>query len=154
MLLQRPWRGNPTNAIGEIGFRHFSPRSGRQRVAQGKSAQPWVSVRLLTVSPRSGRQKKLHIRDVRAAAAARCAGLAANVPTSPGLRRLALGYTLSPATRVRPIALVATNCDGGIQMLMKSSRASCGQDNQTSEKVYKALAEPSWFDLMVRTPCF
>ena len=51
-------------------------------------------MRLLTVSPRSGRQKKLQIRDVRAAAAARCAGLAANVPTFPGLRRLALGYTL------------------------------------------------------------
>jgi hypothetical protein len=57
VLLQRPWRGNPTNAVGQIGFRHFSPRSGRQRVAQGKSAQPWVSMRLLTVSPRSGRQR-------------------------------------------------------------------------------------------------
>ncbi len=34
----------------------------------------------------------LQIRDVRAAAAAaRCAGLGANVPTSPGLRRLAPG---------------------------------------------------------------
>ena len=68
----------------------------------GQSAQPWVSMRLLTVSPRSGQQKKLQIRDVREAAAARCAGLAVNVPTSPGLRRLALGYTLSPATRVPP----------------------------------------------------
>ncbi len=55
-------------------------------------------MRLLTVSPRSGRQKKLQIRDDRAVAAACCAGLAANVPTSPGLRRLALRYTLSPAT--------------------------------------------------------
>src|SRR3989442_15707688 len=85
-----------------LEFGHFSPRSGRECVAQGKSAQPWVSMRLLTMSPRSGRQKKLQIRDVRAAAAARCAGLAANVPTFPGLRRLALGYTLSPATRVPP----------------------------------------------------
>ncbi len=84
----------PTNFSLSLEFGHFSPRSGRECVAQGKSAQPWVSMRLLTVSPRSGRQKKLQIRDVRAAAAARCAGLAANVPTSPGLRRLALGYTL------------------------------------------------------------
>ena len=74
-----------------LEFGHFSPRSGRECVAQGKSAQPWVSMWLLTVSPRSGRQKKLQIRDVREAAAARCTGLGANAPTSPGLRRLALG---------------------------------------------------------------
>ena len=43
---------------------------------------------------------------LRAVAAARCAGLAANVPTSPGLRRLALGYTLSPAARAPPMQLV------------------------------------------------
>ena len=86
-----------------LEFGHFSPRSGRECVAQGKSAQPWVSMRLVTVSPRSGRQKKLQILDVREAAAARCAGLAANVPASPGLRRLALGFTLSPATRFDPL---------------------------------------------------
>jgi hypothetical protein len=96
----------PSRREGRLEFGHFSPRSGRECVAQGKSAQPWVSMRLLTVSPRSGRQKKLQIRDVRKAAAARCAGLAANVPTSPGLRRLALGYTRSPATRVPPTPLV------------------------------------------------
>jgi hypothetical protein len=64
----------PTNFSLSLEFGHFSPRSGREYVAQGKSAQPWVSMRLLTVSPRSGRQKKLQIRDVREAAAARCAG--------------------------------------------------------------------------------
>ena len=98
-----------------LEFGHFSPRSGRECVAQGKSAQPWVSMRLLTVSPRSGRQKKLQIRDVREAAAARCAGLAANVPTSPGLRRLALGYTLSPATRVPLTPLVVALLTEGEQ---------------------------------------
>ena len=105
MTLSSIWRyvkQCPTNFSLSLEFGYFSPRSGRECVAQGKSAQPWVSMRLLTVSPRSGRQKKLQIRDVRAAAAARCAGLAANVPTFPGLRRLALGYTLSPATRVPP----------------------------------------------------
>jgi len=47
--------------------------------------------------------RRSYRRDVCAAAAARCAGLAANLPTFPGLRRLALGYTLSPATRVPPV---------------------------------------------------
>ena len=33
-----------------LEFGHFSPRSGRECVAQGKSAQPWVSMRLLTLA--------------------------------------------------------------------------------------------------------
>jgi len=39
------------------------------------------------------------------ASAARCAGLPANAPSVPGLRGLALGYTLSPATRVCELTL-------------------------------------------------
>src|SRR6185503_2602927 len=34
-----------------------SPRSGRRRVAQGKSAQPWVGRAVRESSPRSGRQR-------------------------------------------------------------------------------------------------
>ena len=37
-------------------FRASSPLSGRQHVAQGKSAQPWVRMRRWSASPRSGRQ--------------------------------------------------------------------------------------------------
>jgi len=55
---------------------HFSPRSGRKRVAQGKSAQPWVSA-VLTLSPRSGRQNGRRDARMRGTAAARYAGLAA-----------------------------------------------------------------------------
>src|SRR5437667_7621802 len=108
MTLSSIWRyvkQYPTNFSLSLEFGYFSPRSGRECVAQGKSAQPWVSMRLLTVSPRSGRQKKLQIGDVRSYCRP-LRGLRANVPTFPGLRRLALGYTLSPATRVPPSPLV------------------------------------------------
>jgi hypothetical protein len=46
---------------------------------------------LWTFQPTQWATEVLQIRDVRAAAAARCAGLGANVPTSPGQVGAALG---------------------------------------------------------------
>ena len=44
----------PSLAGWSLGI--FSPRSGREHLAQGKSAEPWVSMSPVILSPRSGRR--------------------------------------------------------------------------------------------------
>ena len=71
-----------------------SPRSGRKRVAQGKSAQPWGTRRLSWSAREAGSSSWKH-RRILPTSVARFAGL----PTRRAALPRAMRYTLSPASR-------------------------------------------------------
>jgi len=79
----------------------LSPRSGRKHVAQGKSAQPWVSIGPVILSPRSGRE---HLAQGKSAQPWVSIGPVILSPRS-GREHLAQGKSAQPWVSIGPVIL-------------------------------------------------